>query len=128
MFVITLYLMFESYTNFTQCIHWKSTCHSCVIQGIKSVPHTIGFLCYTGEKERTHTAEFLCYTGEKERTPTLFVPIGTVHWEQRAYPLRSFSPVWWSAVFPPKGGTRVLPPPFPNLVSIDVVIGMFNLL
>ena len=28
---------------------------------------------------------------------------------------------------PPKGGTRVLPP-FPNLASFDVVIGMFKLL
>ena len=36
------------------------------------------------------------------------------------------------SVFPPKGGTRVPPPPppspLPNLVSFDVVIGMFILL
>ena len=32
------------------------------------------------------------------------------------------------SVFPPKGGTRVLPPLSPNLVFFDVVIGMFNLL
>ena len=99
------------YTGKVQCA--PALCHSCVIQGIKSVPHTIGFLCYTGEKERTHTAEFLCYTGEKERTPHCGIPV--LHRGERAYPY-ALCPHWYCTL-----GTKSVPPTLflPSVVGVQ---------
>ena len=60
------------------CPNWYSTL------GRKSIP-----LC--------SLSQLVQYTGEKEHTPMLFVPIGTVHWGERAY-LYALCPNWYSTL------------------------------
>ena len=55
----------------------------------------LSFFSVSGKKECTPTRFLLRVVGVKAQTPTLFLPIGTEHWEQRAYPLRAFSSEWW---------------------------------
>ena len=59
--------VFDALDHVAQCT--PTLWDSCVTLGRKSVPHNVGLLCYTGEKERS----------PHRGTPVL-------HWEQRAYP------------------------------------------